>query len=154
MPGRGFGWRGRFRSMGRRMTAPRRAIINVLNSGAGHLSAEDIYMKVHKRYPGIGLTTVYRTLELLCDSGIISKHDFGEGRARYEMLKEENPRHHHLICSVCGRIIDCGDLSPDMFDMAKIIDMFLRKYDFEIKKHRIIFHGLCKECGQNKEGAM
>ena len=69
------------------MTAPREAILSVLNKTSKHLSAEDVYMAVHKIYPTVGLTTVYRTLELLVHMGLVFKFDFGDGRARYELSK-------------------------------------------------------------------
>ena len=80
------GWGRRFRGCGYRMTVPRQAIMEVLSSTDKHLSAEDIYMKVHRTYPNVGLTTVYRTLELLTEMGLIVTFDFGDGRARYELI--------------------------------------------------------------------
>ncbi|MGD2278938.1 MAG: transcriptional repressor, partial [Candidatus Omnitrophota bacterium] len=80
MPGRrgmiSPGWGRKFRGSGYRMTAPRQAIMHVLSSTDKHLSAEDIYIKVHKTYPNVGLTTVYRTLELLTQMGMVLKFDF------------------------------------------------------------------------------
>ena len=110
---RGYGmgppwWDGRFRGCGYRMTVPRQSILDVLSKTSKHLSAEDVYMAVHKIYPNVGLTTVYRTLELLVQMGLVFKFDFGDKRARYELT--EGPKgarhHHHLICTACGRVVD------------------------------------------------
>jgi len=100
MPGRWGGgpvkwWHGEFRGCGYRITIPRQTILQVLDESKEHLSAEDIYLKVHSIYPAIGLTTVYRTLDLLINMGLIFKFDFGDGRARYELARgTKEPSHH------------------------------------------------------------
>ena len=110
MPGGPPWWQGRFRGYGYRMTMPRQIIISVLNKTSKHLSAEEIYLAVHKIYPGIGLTTVYRTLELLVRIGLVFKVDFGDGRSHYELSTgPKRIQHHHLICIRCGRVIDYTD---------------------------------------------
>jgi len=62
-------WRGKLKNAGFRLTLPRQIILNVLTTTPKHLSAEEIFLLVHKKYPGIGLATVYRTLDLLTDNG-------------------------------------------------------------------------------------
>ena len=156
MPG-GFGrgfcwWRGHFRDAGFRITVPRQTILEFLSKTKRHLSAEDIFIEVHKRYPAIGLTTVYRTLELLVNMGLVFKFDFGDGRARYELA--EGPKaiehHHHLICTSCGRVIDYTAFVEQEIELVKKIEKELsRKYSFNINSHQIQFLGMCQEC-QNK----
>ena len=111
--GRGspFWWHGRFKGCGYKITVGREAILEVLSKANKHLSAEDIYLKVHSIYPAIGLTTVYRTLEILVDVGFVQKFDFGDGRARYELAESEKGEnhHHHLVCTNCNRVIDYTD---------------------------------------------
>ncbi|OPX33745.1 hypothetical protein B1H10_05175 [candidate division KSB1 bacterium 4484_188] len=101
---------GRFRGRGLRFTEPRRAILDVLSTTTDHLSAEDIYLAVHGDYPGIGLTTVYRTLELLIEMGLVYRFQFGDGRNRYELIQNrlKPGHHHHLVCINCKKIIDYG----------------------------------------------
>ncbi len=79
-------WRGRLNNAGFRLTLPRQIILNVLTTTPKDLNAEEISLLVHERYPGIGLATVYRTLDLLTDINLISKFDFGDGRSRYELI--------------------------------------------------------------------
>ena len=89
-------WDGNLRKHRYRITAPRQAILNVLSKEEKHLSAEDIFLKVHKKYPDIGLTTVYRTLNLLTQIGLVVRFDFGDGKARYEFSSgPEKKGHHH-----------------------------------------------------------
>ena len=148
--GTGPPWlQGKFRGCGYRMTVPRQAILDVLSNTTEHLSAEDIYLKVHKIHPAIGLTTVYRTLELLIKTGIVFKFDFGDGRARYEL--SENPKgighHHHLVCKDCGRIIDYTDFINEEIELLKRTEKELsKKYKFKITNHMIQFYGLCEKC--------
>ncbi|MEW6163346.1 MAG: Fur family transcriptional regulator [Nitrospirota bacterium] len=146
-------WHGKFKGCGYRLTIPRKAILDVLSKTTEHLSAEDIYLKVHKTYPAIGLTTVYRTLELLVQTGMIFKFDFGDGRARYEL--SEGPKsighHHHLVCTGCGRIVDYTDFIDDEIELLKRTEEGLsKKYSFKITNHLIQFYGLCERC-QNKK---
>ena len=150
--GRGGGgplwWENRFRGCGYRVTVPRQAILDVLGKTSRHLSAEDIYLEVHKIYPNVGLTTVYRTLELLVQMGLVLKFDFGDGRARYELT--EGPKgvhHHHLICMNCKRVIDYTDFVDEEAEFLKRAEKGLaKKYKFEIKGHLIRFYGLCEKC--------
>ena len=136
----------RIRGYGCRLTLPRQRILEVLSRSSKHLSAEEIYHRVHQVYPAIGLTTVYRTLELLVNTGILTKHEFGEGRARYEYMENSQKEHAHLICSNCGIVIDCSDIDIEKFGLDKILKEVSTHYDFEVKRKRLVFHGLCKEC--------
>lgn len=70
------------------MTVPREIIISVLSDATEHLSAEDIYFRIHETNPAIGLTTVYRTLELLTQMRVLNKFDFGDKRSRYELTDQ------------------------------------------------------------------
>jgi Fur family transcriptional regulator, ferric uptake regulator len=146
-------WREKFKGYGHRMTQGREAVMNVLAEAKEHLSAEDIYMKVHSTYPAIGLTSVYRTLEVLGKRGFVYKFDFGDGRARYELA--EGPKgeghHHHLVCTGCGRVIDYTDFIDEELTLLKKTEAGLSsKYHFTITNHLIQFYGLCHQC-QNKK---
>jgi len=146
-------WHGKFRGCGYRITLGRQAILDVLSKANKHLSAEDIYMKVHPKYPNIGLTTIYRTLDILANVGLLYKFDFGDGRARYELA--EGPKgayhHHHLICTGCKRVIDYTDFIDEEIELLNQTENGLsKKYDFKITNHLIQFYGLCKECSNKK----
>jgi Fur family ferric uptake transcriptional regulator len=153
VPGRfGMGgpwWHGKFKGAGFRLTVPRQAILEVLNKTQKHLSAEDVYMAAHKTNPAIGLTTVYRTLELLVRMGLVFRFDFGDGRARYELA--QGPKgarhHHHLVCTGCGRAIDYTDFIDEEVELLQQTEKGLsKKYDFQITNHLIQFYGLCDNC--------
>ena len=145
--------RKKFKGYGYRITVGREAVMNVLAKAKEHLSAEDIYMHVHSDYPSVGLTSVYRTLEVLVNMGLIYKFDFGDGRARYELA--EGPKgeghHHHLVCTGCGRVIDYADFIDEELALLKKTEAGLSgKYNFTITNHLIQFYGLCHHCQSKK----
>ena len=141
-------WHRRFKGHGYSITVPRKAIIDVLHKTSKHLSAEDIYLEVHKLYSQIGLTTVYRTLELLTEMGLIFKFDFGDRRARYELVEDpKGDHHHHLICTQCKRVINYFEFIKDELEFLKRAEKGLsKKYNFDIKNHVIQFYGACNKC--------
>ena len=151
MPGGPPWWHGRFMGCGYRLTVPRQAIFSVLSKSSEHLSAEDIYLKVRGIYPAVGFTTVYRTLELLSQMGLVFRFDFGDGRSRYELAEgPDTNHHHHLICTGCGRIIDCGEFIAEEAKVVKQMEQTLsKKHDFQINSRRIRFLGLCGKCKQS-----
>jgi Fur family transcriptional regulator, ferric uptake regulator len=146
-------WHGKFRGCGYRITAGREAILDVLSKSDKHLSAEDIYMKVHPKCPNIGLTTIYRTLDVLVHLGLVFKFDFGDKRARYELA--EGPKgarhHHHLICTKCRRIIDYTDFIDEEVELLNQTEKGLsKKYNFKITNHLIQFYGVCSNCANGQ----
>jgi len=142
-------WDGRLKKHSCRITVPRQVILDVLSEEGKHLSAEDVFLKVHKVYPEIGLTTVYRTLNLLTQIGLVLKFDFGDGRARYELAgrTQQEKHHHHLVCTKCNRIIDYKDFIDEEEELFKKTEKVLsEKHNFEINGHLVRFYGLCEEC--------
>ncbi|MCD4778923.1 MAG: transcriptional repressor [Candidatus Omnitrophica bacterium] len=144
-------WGGEFKGCGYRMTKPRQAILDVLGETDEHLSAEDIYQAVYKFYPNIGMTTVYRNLELLVDMSLIVRFDFGHGRAKYELTDQysEKGHHHHLVCKKCNKVIDYSDFMNDEVKFLKSTEKGLSEiYKFRITDHLIQFLGICEECSK------
>jgi len=142
-------WDGNLRKHRCRITVPRQVILDVLSKEKKHLSAEDVFLEVHKRYPDIGLTTVYRTLNLLTHIGLVLRFDFGDGKARYELSSgpEQEGHHHHLVCTKCKRAIDYKDFIDEEEKLFKKTEKVLaKKYNFEITDHIVRFYGLCGEC--------
>ncbi len=116
------------------------------------MSAEEIFLEVHKEYPNIGLTTVYRTLEVLTRLGIVSKNDFGDNRASYELSSktEKTSHHHHLICTGCGMVIDYDDFMDKEVEFLKYVEEGLsKKFNFKITNNLMQFYGFCEKCLTN-----
>ena len=150
---RGPWWQDRLNDAGFRVTNPRELVIGIMKETDKHLSAEDIYVRALQMNPSIGLTTVYRTLELFNHIGVVQRFDFGDGKARYELtanpLKKEH--HHHMVCLKCKSIIDYSDFVKEELDLMKKTEKALsKKYDFKIMYHIIHFYGLCKACREEE----
>lgn len=128
---------------GYRLTEQRLTILDIIIKNAGkHLNSQEIYDLVKEEHPEIGVATVYRTISLLEEIGIIYGGDFGDGSIRYEVAKEhEEHRHHHLICIECGSIEEFED---DLLE--QIENEIYKKKQFETTDHRVKFYGYCKKC--------
>ena len=108
-----------------------------------HLSAEEVYMLVKHQNPEIGLATVYRTLDILAEIGVLLKNDFGDGRSRYEFSSkdEHHHNHHHLICLRCGNLSEFDD------DLLESLEAVITKQtQFKVMDHDLKFYGYCHEC--------
>ena len=140
--------RHRFEGHASRLTAPRQAILEFMSQSAKHLSAKEIYTSLQKSYPGMGLSTVYRTLDLLARMGIVTKLALGDGQSRYEFKsKKKEEHHHHLICTNCGKIINYSEFLNDELSLVKKTEERLaKKYNFVIQDHNIEFLGICEKC--------
>ena len=149
--GRGHGWKQRLDDFGYRMTNPRQVVMDILRNTEKHLSAEDIYIEAVSKNPSIGLTTVYRTLDMFAQIGVVQKFDFGDGRARYELINNplKKEHHHHLVCVKCKTIIDYSDFADEEMELMRKTEGTLEKqYDFKIYHHTINFYGMCNQCRQ------
>ena len=125
--------------LGYRLTPQRLMILRAVEEAASHISAEEIYAWVRARYPQMNISTVYRTLELVKELGLVTETDFGDGRVRYHCIGKG--RHHHLVCEKCGEIIDMEDsaLSPLWGEIRQ-------KYNFKVNMKHLAFFGLCPRC--------
>ncbi|GLY09862.1 Fur family transcriptional regulator [Bacillus badius] len=131
-----------------KLTPQREATVRVLlEHEEDHLSAEDVYLLVKEKAPEIGLATVYRTLELLNELKVVDKINFGDGVSRYDLRQEGAAHfHHHLVCIECGAV---DEIQEDLLeDVEKVVE---RDWKFQVKDHRLTFHGICWRC-QEKNG--
>ena len=127
------------RDAGHRLTPQRTLILTVLVERGGHLSAEEIYEHARREYPFLNLSTVYRTLDVLKEVGVVFETDLGGGRRQFELA--ESGEHHHLVCESCGRIIQVdGEI------LVPIRDRLESEYGFEARLDHFAIFGLCREC--------
>jgi Fur family ferric uptake transcriptional regulator len=123
---------------GLKLTPQRRLILDIIHHTQEHLTADEILRYVQSRAPGVNKSTVYRTLEILEETGCVFKSEV-DGRFIYHHAQEGH--HHHLICQSCGKSIDCEE---DLFLPIKTaID---KKYGFQAELHHMIIRGLCQDC--------
>ena len=129
----------RLAQKGYRMTPQRLMILETIEGASGHISAEEIYQDIRQRYPGLNISTVYRTLELLKEMGMVTETDMGDGRVRFHSAGHEH--HHHLVCSRCGKVID---LDEEM--LSPLTSALYQKYGFRADLHHLAIFGRCKDC--------
>lgn len=134
---------------GLKVTNQRVAILEVLNCRPGkHLTAEEIYNYVRRKYPEIGLATVYRTIQLLSELDVIDKLNLDDGYVRYEIggknKKEASHHHHHLIC------LDCGNIYAFQDDLLERLEERIKEdLGFDVVDHEVKLYGHCKKCRNN-----
>jgi len=127
------------RQRGFRLTKQRAVILQALSELDGHASAEQVHAQVCRYSPEIDLSTVYRTLEALCELRVLSCADLGQGCAQFEIVT--GAPHHHLICQGCGHVI-----LLDHSYLAEAAEAIRRDFGFDpIFDHFAIF-GLCAGC--------
>ena len=121
-------------------TSQRRIIAEAFFELPGHHSLEEFYQHILQRDPGIGQTTVYRTLKLLCDAGMAMEIHFSDGITRYEVARPDS-HHDHLVCLQCGKIVEICDPRIETLqrEMAE-------KYGFRLRGHVHNLYGLCEMC--------
>jgi len=129
---------------GHRLTPQRMLVIETLHNADGHISVEEIYEHLHRRYPYANISTVYRNLELLKKLNLVTETNFGEGRVRYHIT--DKGRHHHLVCHSCGKIIDLEELL-----LHPLKDTLLQEYGFDADLRHLAISGECSGC-RRKEG--
>jgi len=128
----------RLRRAGYRLTAPRAAVIHVLENGGEHLSPAEVLTLGRQTYPGLSRASVYRTLDLLSELGFIRPIMLGDTCQRY--VASEGG-HHHLVCSGCGAVYDFERCGVD-----GLAATLAEEYHFQIRSHLLEFYGLCKRC--------
>jgi Fur family ferric uptake transcriptional regulator len=120
---------------GLRITEQRRVIARVLSDAEDHPDVEALHARAAAIDPGISIATVYRTVRLFEEAGILERHDFGDGRARYEAAAEAH--HDHLIDVETGRVIEFVD--SELEEMQKRI---AEKLGFRLVDHRMELYGV------------
>ena len=120
---------------GMRMTEQRRTIARVLNDSDDHPDVEELYRRCAKIDDRISISTVYRTVKLFEDSGIIERHDFREGRARFEQISDAH--HDHLINLRTGEVIEFRDEEIERLQQA-----MAERLGFRLVDHRLELYGV------------
>ena len=120
---------------GMRMTDQRRVVARVLSMAKDHPDVEELYRRAHGVDPHISIATVYRTVRLFEEAGIIERHDFRDGRSRYEEAPDVH--HDHLIDMRSGRVIEFVDE-----DIEKLQQAIAKRLGFKLVDHRLELYGV------------
>ena len=132
------------KSNGLKFTAQREAILRTLFDNPDHFTPENLYLLVKAQYPDLntGITTVYRTLNLLEENKLATSLSFGSQGKKFELGNK--PHHDHLICEECGQITEFEDAQ-----IEKLQHQIADKHKFKLTDHLMQLYGICKNC-QNK----
>lgn len=120
---------------GMRMTEQRRVIARVLSESVDHPDVEELFRRAHAVDPHISIATVYRTVRLFEEAGIVARHDFRDGRSRYEEATESH--HDHLIDLKNGKVIEFVDAEIEALQEA-----IARKLGYRLVDHRLELYGV------------
>ncbi|RME91717.1 MAG: transcriptional repressor [Verrucomicrobia bacterium] len=124
---------------GLRVTAPRRAIVEAAFATTTHFSADQLLLWARQRDPRVSLATVYRTLGLLVESGLVREIELGGDRKVYDPNVAHRPEHLHLICADCGRIVEF-----DHDQLGRLLKQVAHELGFEIVSHRLQITARCE----------
>lgn len=130
------------KNKGLKLTPQRKLIIDAIHDTNAHLTAEEIIAHVQARMPEVHKSTIYRTLELLEGAGCVFKSELDEHSIYHHA---EEGYHHHLVCSRCGRIIECDE---DLF--TPVEKSLAEQYGFHVDFKHLVMSGLCEECRNKK----
>jgi Fur family ferric uptake transcriptional regulator len=115
-------------------------VLRTIALSQSHLSPAEIYERIRKEHPSIGLVTVYRTLEILTELGVICEFHTGGGSRRY-LMRRPAEHHHHLVCAECGVVVDFTDC-----DLTELAQRLSQETGFEVESHLLEFSGHCRDC--------
>lgn len=127
-------------------TSKRRDLIfDYILKSSEHFTIDNVYHSLVKTNPDIGIATVYRTIRLLVECGILLEHSFGAKKGFYEVNNSQSQHHGHLICRDCGKIVEFQ--YDDILEFQKSI---ARTHEFNIDFSKLEIYGICSECQKHE----
>jgi Fur family ferric uptake transcriptional regulator len=130
------------------ITRQRDLVARVVFLSQDHLSVDGIRRELRQQGARVGLATVYRTLDLLVESGLVRAHEFGEGFKRYEPMAS-HAHHEHLICERCGRVLEFAHER-----LERMLPVLADEHGFQHRRHRVEIYGVCRTCRQQELGPL
>lgn len=130
------------RRAGQRLTPQRMMVLSALAQQDGHVTAETILELVRPEYPYINLSTIYRTLDLLIELGLVAETDLGGGVRQFELMGTRP--HHHLVCQRCGTAIEIDDET-----LQPLRERLQTLYGFEPRMDHFAIFGICRHCRES-----
>lgn len=124
---------------GYQLTEPRRAVAELITAREGHFTAQDLLDDAKARRLGIGRATVFRALDLFTELSVLERLDLPSGEHAY--VPCEPVHHHHIVCSICGRVTDVDDAG-----LASAVEAIQRATGWQVESHRLELYGRCPRC--------
>jgi len=126
------------------LTNQRRLLLELIRDNEGHLDAKELYQRARARDESIGSATVYRSLNLFKELGLVNEIRLGKLRCYYEI--KQSPQHQHLFCQGCGKVIE---FQNPYFN--KLIKAVQREHGFKITKAELYLEGYCPKCEEKEK---
>lgn len=133
------------KSLGLKLTNQRRIIMDQVFLTHDHFNVEDLLFKIQTKYKYVSRATIYRTIPLLIDAGLIIESAKTKEKDSYEHVLG-HPKHFHLICKICKRIIEVDENKS----LIKVLEKVCLDSDFERSDYSLSIKGICNECKKNK----
>ena len=124
---------------GHQVTAPRRAVAELIAAREGHFTAADLIEDAKARRLGIGRATIFRALELFAELNVLERLDLPGGEHAY--VPCEPAHHHHIVCATCGRVTEVDDSG-----LAGAVEQIQRRTGWQVESHRLELYGRCPRC--------
>jgi len=129
---------------GHPLTTQRRLLLELMRDAEGHIDAKELYRRASVRDESISTATVYRSLNLFKELGLVDEMRLGKVRCYYEI--KQSPEHQHLVCQGCGKVIEFQN--PHF---QKLIEAVRREHRFNITKAELYLEGYCPECEEKEK---
>lgn len=130
---------GALEDAGYRRTAPRRKLAGLIAGHAGHFTADDLLAESRRRRLGVTRATIFRSLDVLADLGVVERLDLPTGG--HAFVACEPAHHHHIVCSSCGRSTGVSD-----HGLEAVAESIGRETGYEVETHRLELFGRCPDC--------
>lgn len=123
-----------------KLTTARKVVLEVLYHESQHLTSAEILERVKSKAPTVGRASIFRSLELFTELGIIRPANYDAQITRYVVM-EADGHHAHLVCSECQQVIDLGDCR-----LEPVLNDYAREHHFEVSGHLLELYGICQDC--------
>lgn len=124
---------------GHPLTIQRRLLLDLVRHAGGHIDAKELYRRANSQDESISLATVYRSLHLFKNLGLVEERRLGQLRCCYEIKR--SVEHQHLVCRGCGKIIEFESSL-----IGKLVDKVQREHDFDVTRAELYLEGYCQQC--------
>lgn len=130
---------------GHPLTTQRRLLLELIREADGHIDAKELYRRASSKDESVSPATVYRSLNLFKQLGLVDERRLGKVRCYYEI--KQTLGHQHLVCQGCGKVIEFD--SPLI---RKVVDKVQREHGFKVTKAELYLEGYCEHCEQEEKG--